>query len=78
MYSIVLGQYTKAMKSRLEAEDKSESIETSSDFIELLKLVRYIVYDYESKIYPFLAIHYLLQKFYTTYHNRHESCNIYL
>ena len=54
------------MKIQLESEDKFESIETTSDIIKILKLDRYISYAYETKSYPFLAIHQALKHFYTT------------
>ena len=66
MYSIVQDQCIEAMKIQLESEDKFESIETTSDIIKILKLDRYISYAYETKSYPFLAIHQALKHFYTT------------
>ena len=74
---MALLQCTEEMKNRLEGEDTYEEIDGESDVIRILLLINSILYSYESKSYPVLAIHVALRKFYSGYQSSPSSCDEY-
>ena len=54
MYSIIIGQCTEPLITKLEGMDKYDAINSSSDAILLLQAIREIVFEYESQKYPLL------------------------
>ena len=75
IYSVALGQYTEAMKNRLEGKETYEDINGKSDVIRLLILIKSIAYSYDYKSYPILAIHMELRKFYSGYQSISSLCD---
>mmetsp|Transcript_25215 Transcript_25215/g.37137 ORF Transcript_25215/g.37137 Transcript_25215/m.37137 type:complete len:161 (-) Transcript_25215:962-1444(-) len=63
MYSVVLGQCTKAMKARLEADSQYESFGLEGDVLGLLIMIRTVAYNYEVQRYPFLVLHSALKNY---------------
>ena len=63
MHSVVLGQYTDAMHTKLEGDERFAAIKSRSDTINLLILIRKIAYDVESDRYPFMAQHTALKNY---------------
>ena len=45
MYAVVIGQCSDAMKAKLEANNKFETIKNNRDVIGLLNLIRTVAYD---------------------------------
>ena len=78
MFSVVLGQCTEALKAKLEADNKFESISQSRDVIKLLLLIREIAFNYESDKYPYLAFHSSMKTFYEQFHKYSVSPDSYL
>ena len=78
MYSVVLGQCTKAMKEKLEAESTFTTVAADSNVISLLTMIREISYGYESQRYPYLAIHSSLKAYYSQSQHSSASCDSYM
>lgn len=72
MLSVVIGQCTEAMKSRLESDNSYVTISKNSDIIKLLKLIRNSTYKYESQRYTFAAIHTSMKSFYHLFQRYHD------
>ena len=77
IYSVALRQYTGAMTNRLEGKETYEDIDGEYDVIRLIILLKSIVYYYESKYYPGLALHMKLRKFYSSNQSSLALCNDY-
>ena len=78
LYSIVLGQCSEAMRSKLESDSTYDGISGSSDVIELLKLIRNIAFAYESKRYPYLAVFTGIKSLYGNYQRSYTTVDNYL
>ena len=78
IYSVVLGQFTEAMKNCLEGEEPYKNIDEESDVICLLLLIKTIAYSCDSKYYPVLETHMEPRGFYSTYQSKSSSCDEYL
>ena len=78
MFSIVLGQCSEAMRAKLESETDYKAISTSIDVIKLLKLIRNVAFAYESKRYPFLAVHTAIKTLYNNYQKTYTGSNSYM
>ena len=76
--SVALGQCSEAMKAKLESEDTFESKSNNGDVIALLKLIRSIAFDYESKRYPFLAVYNSVRVFYSYFQKVSMTNDAYL
>lgn len=80
MYAIIYGQCTYPMKQKLRSHHKAfKSIDNDSDTIGLLKLIKSILYSYES-VHPYrpLAILHSLERFFSFEQTKHMSNNDYL
>ena len=78
LYSVVLRQCTKATENRPKGEGNFDKIDKDSEVIKLLKLNKSISYLYNSKCYPFLAVHQVMKAFYASYQQNTTSCASYL
>ena len=77
MYSVILGQCTEAMRSKLEGDDTFAGISKARDAILLLKLLRQISFNYVAKTYPFLALHTALKNYYAHHQGFYTTCDTY-
>ena len=73
-----IGQFTEALRSNIEAEDRYKDFTLSGDVIELLKLIKNQSYSCHSNKYLPQAIHKALHKLYTTSIDNSASCSGYL
>ena len=78
LYSVALGQCSEGMRAKLEADSTFEGINTGSDLIELLKLIRKVSFAYESKKYPYLAAYNSIRSLYGNYQKNYSSVDSYL
>ena len=78
MLSVALGQCSEAMKAKLESENMYDKISNDGDVIALLKLIRSIAFDYESKQYPHLAVYNSMRSFYGFYQKPSMTNDAYL
>ena len=78
IFSIALGQYSEAMKAKLESSTNYETINDDSDLIGLLKLIRDVSYEYESKQYPYLSVYNAVRLLYGNYQKNYMTVNNYL
>lgn len=78
MTAVALSQCSEAMKAKLESEDKFEQISNKGNVIALLKMIRSIAFDFESKRYPFLAVYSSMQSFYMFYQKPSMTNDAYL
>ena len=78
LYSVVLRQWTQAMKNRLEGEGSFEHIDKYSDVIKLLNIINSISYSYKSKPHPFLSVHQPMKAFYASYQQTTMSYDSYM
>jgi hypothetical protein len=67
LYSLVWGQCTDFMRTRIEVLDKYEEMSTQSNSIDLLKVIRSLAYNFQSKKYRPLAISDGTRRFYRLY-----------
>ena len=56
----------------------SNDIKKESDVIKILEVIMSMSYTYESKSYPFLAVHKSMKAFYASYQQNKTSCVSYL
>ena len=78
MYSIILGQCTEPLITKLEAMDEYDDINNASDAIRLLQAIRQIAFEYESQKYPFIAMHLALKQYYKAYQKKYVTKAAYL
>ena len=78
MYSIILGQCTEPLITKLEAMDEYEDINSASDAIRLLQAIRQIAFEYESQKYPFIAMYLALKQYYMAYQKKYVTAAAYL
>ena len=78
LYSVVLGQCMEYTNYFLEGEGSSDDIKKESDVIKILEVIMSISYMYESKSYPFLAVHKSMKTFYFSYQQNKIACDSYL
>ena len=67
IYSVVLRQFTEAMKNCLKGEESYKNIDEESDVIYFLLIIKTIAYSCDSNYYPVLANHMSLRGLYSTY-----------
>ena len=78
VYSVVMGQYTDAIKAKLKGMSADFATDENSDVIELLKLIRQSTFDFQSNQYPFLAIHTSLKLFFSQFQRQHQPVSEYM
>ena len=78
MYSLVWGQCTNLIRARIEALDEHKEMFTEGDSIGLLKAIKALVYNYQSRKYRPLALHENMRRFYMIYQDRHMTCQAYM
>eukprot|EP00957_Ditylum_brightwellii_P003986 303669-Ditylum_brightwellii.AAC.1 len=66
MYAIAYGQYSEAMRAKLEGEEGYKEAAMESDVIKLLKIIKRISYQYQSQRYPHRAVHAAMRALYFT------------
>ena len=76
MFSVVLGQSLEAMRSKLESESTFETISNKSNVIKLLELIHNIVFAYESKRYPYLAVYTAMKTLYGNYQRNYMGIEV--
>lgn len=78
MFSILLGQCSKAMKSKLESKGIYDKISESSKLIGLLELIRNVAFSYKSKQYPYLAVYSAIKRIYGNFQRSYTTNNNYM
>ena len=78
MYSVIIGQCSDAMTTKIEAMETFQAISEKSDAIGLLKLIRSAAFAYEDKKYPFIALHSSLKRYYSHFQLRNVKNDSYL
>jgi uncharacterized radical SAM superfamily protein len=64
VYSIIWGQCTDVMRQKIEALDIYEMISTDADGLEVLKAIKYLVYNFQSQKYLPHTLHESKRRFY--------------
>ena len=77
-YNIAVGQCTEPLRQKLEAEMTYEAIKQESDTFKLIKLIRKLMYNYQSHKYGPQATHEACIKFYTSSQEKHTDNQAYL
>jgi hypothetical protein len=72
--SLVLEQCTDAMRARLESQSGYRTIEDESKGIELLKMIRTIMFNFQSQRYGPWALHEAKVRFLTFKQDKHMTC----
>ena len=78
IYSVVLGQCTKAMKAKIESKEASGAIRDNNDVTKLLLLIRDIASHYKAKTYPFISIYNGMKTFYRHYQRNYATVDSYM
>ena len=76
-YSLIWGQCSNLMRQPLESANNFQTISTSGDAIELLKLIKSITYNYQSQRYMPQAIHEAKKGLYQCYQAPNMSMQTY-
>jgi hypothetical protein len=71
---LVLGQCTDAMRAKLESQSGYRTIEDESKGIELLKMIRTIMFNFQSQKYGPWALHEAKVRFLTFKQDKHMTC----
>ena len=77
LYSLILGQCTKAMKTQLTADSEWSDIAANQDPIRLLKLLKDINYHFESKKFKAHALIEAYKRFYSQWQGRNMALDDY-
>jgi hypothetical protein len=78
LYSLVWGQCTNVVQARIEALDEHKDISNRGNSIGLLKVIKALVYNFQSQKYWPLAIHDSMRHFYMIYQDKQAMCEAYL
>jgi hypothetical protein len=78
LYSLVWGQCTDIMRSKLEGLDRFEKISSDGDGLELLKAIKEIVYQFQSQKYLPHSLHESKQRFYQCTQGKYLTAAQYL
>jgi hypothetical protein len=73
-YSLIWGQCTEALRSKLRAKTEFETIAQHFDCVELLKLIKDTVFKFSSQKYKPHALHEAIRRFYTLIQDKNSSC----
>ena len=76
-YSLVLGQCTELLKSKLKTTSNWDTISTDFDFIGLIASIKSVIFKFEDQRYLPLSLHYAKTKFYS-FRKHHLSNTEYL
>ena len=77
-HSIAMGKCAESMRQKLEAEPGYESVKAEADVIGILRLIKRLMYNYQSHKYSSQAVHEALRNFYTLQQGRHADNQEYL
>jgi hypothetical protein len=78
LYSLILGQCTEHMVSKLESLDGFKEIERALDVIKLMKAIKGVSYQFEGQKYEDEALHQAMKRFYLFNQNREMTSNKFL
>lgn len=78
LYSLIWGQCTDIMRTKLEALKGFKSMSSAADSLLLLKSVKGIVFNFQEQTYRVHSIHAAKRKFYSMTQERNMSCQDYL
>jgi hypothetical protein len=78
LYSLVWGQCSDVIRTRIEALDNHEEMSLKGDSIGLLQAIKGIVYNFQSEKYRPMAIHEAMRRFYMIYQDKYMTCGAYL
>jgi hypothetical protein len=78
VFFVVWGQCTDAMRAKLESKANHVALVERSDGVELLKNIRFVMFNFQSQKYGPLTIHNAKRRFYTMSQDRHATCQAYL
>ena len=73
MYSLVIGQCTDAMIARVEAHRHYFLVADEQYGIKLLRIIKYICFDFQDQKYVLQSIYQAKQRFYAIKQSRHET-----
>ncbi len=76
LYSLVWGQCTDAMRQKVEATNEFEKLSSNGDGLGLLRIIKDLVYNFQSQKYLSQAPHETTRSFYLCYQNRHMTTPI--
>jgi Reverse transcriptase (RNA-dependent DNA polymerase)/Zinc knuckle len=77
-YSLVWGQCSVVLKSKLEGKQNYSEINEKADVIELLKNIKDITHNFQSEKFRMHALHEAKRRFYVFYQDRTSSVQTYL
>eukprot|EP00978_Attheya_sp_CCMP212_P038666 scaffold193831_cov29-Attheya_sp.AAC.2 len=78
LYSLVWGQCTDAIRTRIEALDNYQTMESDADGIELLRMIKDLVFNFQSQKYLPLALDESKARFYYYKQGKYSTPQVYL
>jgi len=73
LYSLIWGQCSEAMKTRLQETDRYDTVSANMDSLGLLEVIRGLVFQYRTNQHPILAMHDIKCNFYKKSHTRETT-----
>eukprot|EP00978_Attheya_sp_CCMP212_P011483 scaffold28330_cov35-Attheya_sp.AAC.1 len=78
LFSIVLGQCTDVMRQKLEAYSGYSLLSASNDGLGLLKIIKALVFDFQSQKYIFHALHVAIRRAFLLVQGKHMTTQAYM
>ena len=77
LYSVIWGQYSDSMQSKLQNKDNFTKINEDQDCLRLLKEIKGVMFNFESEQYPIISMHQATYKYITARQGKTETLTDY-